>query len=50
MEEERGIGTGPEEVDGEHPVLRATGGSEEPLSIFDGGDKTWICCGRRQQL
>lgn len=49
-EEERGIGTGPVEVDGAEPVLRATGGSEEPLSIFDTGDRTLICCGRRQQL
>lgn len=44
MEEERGIGMGPVEVDGAEPVLRATGGSEEPLSISDTGDMTWICC------
>lgn len=35
---------GPVEVDGEESVLRATGGSDEPLSISDTGDKTWICC------
>lgn len=43
-EEERGIDMGPVEVDGEESVLRATGGSDEPLSISDTGDKTWICC------
>lgn len=41
---------GPVEVDGAESVLRATGGSEEPLSIFDTGDRTLVCCGRRQQL
>lgn len=30
------------EVDGEDPVLRGTGGSEEPLSMFDTGGRTWI--------
>lgn len=35
---------GPVEVDGAEPVLRATGGSEEPLSISDTGDRTWLCC------
>lgn len=44
MEAERGMGMGPVEVDGAEPVLRATGGSEEPLSISDTGDRTWICC------
>lgn len=44
MEEERGIGMGPVEADGVEPVLRATGGSEEPLSISDTGDRTGICC------
>lgn len=34
---------GPVEVDGAEPVLRATGGSDEPLSISDTGDRTWIC-------
>lgn len=43
-EEERGIGMGPVEVDGAEPVLRATGGSDEPLSISDTGDRTCICC------
>lgn len=42
-EEERGIGMGSVEVDGEDPVLRGTGGSEEPLSMFDAGDRTRIC-------
>lgn len=42
-EEERGIGTGPVEACGVEPVLRATGGSEEPLSISDTGDRTGIC-------
>lgn len=32
------------EVDAAGSVLRAAGGSEEPLSISDTGDKTWICC------
>lgn len=40
MEEERGMGMGPVEVDGAAPVLRATGGSEEPLSISDTGART----------
>lgn len=31
---------GPVEVDGAEPVLRATGGSEEPLSISDTGGRT----------
>ncbi len=44
MEEERGIRMGPVEVDGTEPVLRATGGSEEPLSISDTEDRTRICC------
>ena len=35
---------GPVEVDGAEPVLRATGGSEEPLSISDTGEWTLICC------
>lgn len=35
---------GPVEVDGAGMVLRATGGSDEPLSISDTGDRTWICC------
>lgn len=35
---------GPVEVDGTEPVLRDTGGSEEPLSISDTGDRTWLCC------
>lgn len=43
-EEERGIGMGPVEVEWEEPVLRGTGGSEEPLSISDTEDRTWICC------
>lgn len=43
-EEERGIGTGPVEDEGAEPVLRATGGSEEPLSISDTGVRTGICC------
>lgn len=34
---------GPVEVDGPEPELRATGGSEEPLSISDTGDRTSIC-------
>lgn len=44
MEAERGIDMGAVEVDGAEPVLRGTGGSEEPLSISDTGDRTWICC------
>lgn len=32
------------------PLLRATGGSEEPLSISDTGDKAAICCWKRSQL
>lgn len=44
MEEERGIRMGPVDVDGTEPVFRATGGSEEPLSISDTGDRTRICC------
>lgn len=40
MEEERGIGMGAVEVDGAELVLRATGGSEEPLSIFNTVDST----------
>lgn len=32
------------EVEAAGSVLRAAGGSEEPLSISDTGDKTWICC------
>lgn len=43
-EEERGIGTGPVEGEGAGPVLRATGGSEEPLSISDTEVRTGICC------
>lgn len=43
MEEERGIGMGPVEEDGAEPVLRATGGSDEPLSISDTEDRTWMC-------
>lgn len=39
-EEERGIGMGSVEVDEEDPVLQGTGGSEEPLSMFDTGDRT----------
>lgn len=39
-EEERGMGMGSVEVDEEDPVLRGTGGSEEPLSMFDTGDRT----------
>lgn len=34
---------GPVEVEGAEPVLRATGGSEQPLSISDTEDRTWIC-------
>lgn len=34
---------GPVEADGVEPVLRATGGSEEPLSISDTEDRTGIC-------
>lgn len=49
-EEERGIGTGPVEADGVEPVLRATGGSEEPLSISDTGDRTGICCREMERL
>lgn len=44
MEAERGIDMGAVEVDRPEPVLRATGGSEEPLSISDTGDRTLICC------
>lgn len=45
MEEERGMGTGPVEVERVAvPVFRATGGSDEPLSISDTGAKTGICC------
>lgn len=44
MEEERGMGMGPVEVDRPEPVLRATGGSEEPLSISDTGERTWVYC------
>ncbi len=44
IEEERGIRMGPVDVDGTEPVFRATGGSEEPLSISDTGVRTWICC------
>lgn len=43
MEEERGIDMGPVELDGAGPVLPATGGSDEPLSISDIGAKTGIC-------
>lgn len=42
MEAERGIATGAVELDG--PELRGTGGSEEPLSISDTGDRTLIGC------
>lgn len=38
------MGTGSVEADGAESVLRATGGSEEPLSISDSGDRTLICC------
>lgn len=44
MEEERGMDMGPVEVDRPEPVLRATGGSEEPLSISDTGERTWVYC------
>lgn len=44
MEAERGIDMGAVEVDRPEPVLRATGGSDEPLSISDTGDRTLICC------
>lgn len=33
MDAERGMATGPVEAWGPEPVLRATGGSEEPLSM-----------------
>lgn len=46
-EEERGIGMGPVEGYGAEPVLRATGGSEEPLSISDTGDRAGICCWKK---
>lgn len=46
MEEERGMGMGPVEGYEAEPVLRATGGSEEPLSISDTGLRTGICCGK----
>lgn len=45
MEEERGMAKGPVEVDRvAGPVFRATGGSDEPLSISDTGAKTGMCC------
>lgn len=41
------MGMGPLEVDGAEPVLRATGGSEEPLSISDTEVRTRMCCSEK---
>lgn len=44
------MGMGAVAVSGTEPPLRATGGSEEPLSISDTGDRAATRCWKRQSF